>query len=217
MKIAWITSLPGIASARLSNWTAPLSVSAAGRIELFDLGVETLGNCRVSVKKVRIDDLLQTRVLASFDVVVYYVNYGDPQNERLLECSLRHPGICVVADWPRGEADVDSDPRPTEWLLQVTRSSYGVIVHSAEDLSIVERQFPGAVAHLSPSVEPGDALSYGRRFVEFAKEILEMRPLLMLSDRIGAECARLGLDDDSPVVESVAHQLADLFGSKNES
>ena len=56
--------------------------------------------------------------------------------------------------------------------------------------------------------------AYVSVFEELSEQFLQAKPLLMMSDRIGRQLAALGVKDDDPAVDSVAHRMRGLFSGR---
>lgn len=55
--------------------------------------------------------------------------------------------------------------------------------------------------------------TYASKFLDFVREVRLARPLLSLTDRLGTECARMGIARGMGVIERLSHELNTLFGS----
>jgi glycosyltransferase involved in cell wall biosynthesis len=57
--------------------------------------------------------------------------------------------------------------------------------------------------------------AYVSVFEELSEQFLQAKPLLRMSDRIGQRLAALGVKDDDPAVDRLAHRMRGLFGGNN--
>ena len=56
--------------------------------------------------------------------------------------------------------------------------------------------------------------AYVSAFEELAEQFFQAKPILMMSDRVGRQLAALGVKDDDPAVDSLAHRMHGLFGGR---
>ncbi|MEZ5399829.1 MAG: glycosyltransferase family 4 protein [Bryobacteraceae bacterium] len=94
------------------------------------------------------------------------------------------------------------DPHSVDQLADALR---GLIGNRAE------REATGARAReFAGSEFRGE--SYAARFLEFTREIRQASPVLGVADRIGIECARMGITPEMTIVETLAERLDELWG-----
>ena len=105
------------------------------------------------------------------------------------------PDTCVVKVTPRAQGDlVNALGRLTSESGQAERKRLG----------LAAGQY--ARNEFSPQ-------HYAMQALEFAEEVRSARPLLALTDKLGAECNRIGIAADMQIIERLGIELNELFNA----
>ncbi len=165
------------------------------------------------------------------------INFAGRVSEEKLHSLLTHADICVNLRYPvmegasasaieemlHGKPVVVSDvgfyaELPADAVFRIDPHSVDQLAATLGQLladpalrqSVGERAREFAAAEFR-------ADSYAVQLLDFAREIRRASPVLALTDRLAAECARIGVGAQMPIIDSLAEKLEDLFGEPIQS
>ncbi|MEZ5351938.1 MAG: glycosyltransferase [Bryobacteraceae bacterium] len=176
---------------------------------------------------------LDLEALARKSGVADAVTFAGRVSDQALHSLLEHADVCVNLRYPVIEGASASVIEEMLYAKPVIVSDVGFYAELPTDA--VRKVDPHSVDHLAAALRdllgdpaPRTAMGarahefaaeefrsdrYAAQLLEFAKEIRRAQPILAVTDRLAAECARIGVTSSMSVLDGLAATLEELFGN----